>query len=281
MMYRSSFLLALLSTPFVLAGGCGGDDDAADAVVVETLVPEPAGAPAEVADGRLPCLGNNDPGAPDGTVIELVGYVRTYADPTAAAPPPAAAIDAFNAGGTALGSGFADPSKDGRVALSVPVQQDGFTGYVIITAPGYVDYRFQTNRPVAATEANGWTWLVTPAELDSFAIALGTTVDPARGHVIGGVHDCDNFGVGSAVITVGGASEGISYLDTFDVNATRTFTDPGGRFLMPNVAPGPVVVKAYGRLAAGGPLTLLSSVQTVVTAGAITAVALQPRVGSN
>jgi hypothetical protein len=266
-----------------MAPGCGDDGGGGtpDAEPAETLTPEPPGAPSQTAEGRLTCLGNNAPAPPDTSVIELTGYVRTYADPIAAAAPPAAAIEAFTATGTSLGSGFADPAKDGRVALSVAIQDEGFTGYVMITQSGFADYRFVTNRPVTRPEANGWTWLLTTAELDAAATALGTTIDPARGQVIGSVHDCDNFGIQYAVVTVAGSSDEIAYVDTFTVGPTRTFTDPSGRFVQANVTPGQVVIKAYGRLAASGPLTLLGSVQTTVEAGKVTAVVLQPRVGSN
>jgi|GEM_PF-5797944 len=280
MMNRWSTILCSLS--MLVAVGCSDSPASPDAAPdVEILTPEPTGAPTQVAEGRLTCLGNNAPQPPAGSVIELTGYVRTFSDPPATSAPPAATIEAFTTSGTSLGTGFADPAKDGRVALSVAIQDQGFVGYVMITQTGFVDYRFQTNRGVTQTEANGWTWLLTSAELDAAATTLGTTVDANSGQLIGTVHDCDNFGVRYAVVTVAGETNGVVYTDTFDVNPSRSFSDASGRFVMANVAPGPVVVKAYGRLTAGGPLTLLSSIQTAVEAGKITAVALQPRVGTD
>lgn len=276
------WLSVLCSLSLLVAAGCSDSPASPDAAPdVEILTPEPPGAPTETAEGRLTCLGNNAPLPPEGSVIELTGYVRTFADPPASSAPPAATIEAFTATGTSLGTGFADPSKDGRVALSVPIQDEGFAGYVMITQTGFADYRFQTNRNVTRTEANGWTWLLTPAELDAAATTLGTTIDANRGQLIGTVHDCDNFGVRYAVVTVAGETDGVVYTDTFVVNSSRTFSDASGRFVMANVSPGPVVVKAYGRLTAGGPLTLLASIQTGVEAGKVTAVALQPRAGAD
>jgi len=75
---------------------------------------------------------------------------------------------------------------------------------------------------------------------------------------------------------VGGSNEGVVYVEGFDLAPERSFTTDTGRFVVPNVPPGPVQVEAYGRLEDGGPLVLLSRIEATVEAGRITAVDLQP-----
>jgi len=275
-MLRASCLLLLVAS---MAFACGGDDDddAADAAPAEILTPEPTGAPTAVADGRLTCMGSNTPDPADPGTLELTGYVRTLADPGATAEPPAVEVEAFSAGGAPIGSAFSDPSKDGRIAVSVPVQAEGFTGYVLVDDAAYLPYRFQSNRATTSTSVNGWAWLVTQADVDQWATDLGITYDSSRGVLIGSIHDCVNFGIGATVLQVDGETGGVFYSSGFDAAVGDTFTDASGRFIVPNLPPGNTVIKAFGRLVAGGPLTLLASGEAEVVAGTITSVDLQPR----
>jgi hypothetical protein len=288
--------LTILLTGLLSAGcpGGGGDPDAAPPV--ETLDPEPAGAPTGtvlVSDPDLACMGRPEMPAA-GSSIELTGYVRTLADPTATAAPPAARVEAFTPGGSMLGFGFADISKQGRVAIPVSFTGDGFDGYAVVTQDGYLDYRFQTSRLVSDTDFDGYAWLVTPAEVDTWATSLGVTVDGGAGILLGSALDCQAFALENVVVQIDGATDGVYYPDgptpvdcptlqtcdrPFAAAAGATFTNDTGRFLMANVAPGPVVVKIFGRLANGGPLTLIARIDTEVTAGAITAVGMRPRMG--
>ncbi len=273
--------------------GCGDDKNGNNEKCdPEILQPEPAGAPTQKADGRLTCLGDNAPSPPSGGGLELVGYVRTLADPDATQPAAAqlpAQVEAFDSDDTSLGVAFADRNKVGRAAVGVPITSTGFVGYTVTTCTtaftdpcpdDYIPWRMHVSRPVTDTTFAGWTWLTTQAEADTRAAALGITLDPAAGILVGVIHDCDGFGVENAVIEIDGSTSGLYFVEGFDVVEidTRTFTSSTGRFLMPNRAPGPVDVKAFGRLAAGGPLTLLSSVRGVIEAGRMTALALQPRV---
>ncbi len=289
------FAAATLPTMPACGGGGGGSPDAAPNI--EILEPEPTGAPTATvlaADTELGCLGK-PADAPTGTAVELPGYVRTLADPTAETPPPVAKVEAFTAGGDALGSGFADPTKQGRVAVSVSFTGGGFDGYVMVTEAGYLDYRFQTNRPISAATVNGYAWLVTADEVATWATTLGVTADPAKGILVGGVQDCQAFALENIVVQVNSVTDGVQYPDgptpvvcptgascarPFTAVAGATYTNETGRFLLPNVAPGPVTVKAFGRLTAGGPLTLIATIQTNVAAGGITAVSLLPRMGA-
>lgn len=268
-----SWLLLLVACPHP------SDTTDTDVPDVEILDPEPAGAPVDVTDGRLTCVGNNAPTAPVGGAVELTGYVRTLADPGAASAPPAAQIAVFDADGNALGTTFADPSKDGRVAITVPVPDTGFTGWVLVTDVDHLDWRFRTSRPVTSSAVDGWTWLVTPDERDAKAAELGVTPAATDGVLIGVVHDCDGFGVANVIVVVDGDPTGILYTEGFDLSTTRTYTSTSGRFVLP-IASGAVTVKAFGRLEASGPLILLSSVESQVDAGAISAVALEPRVST-
>lgn len=269
-------------TWLLLLMACPPDPDTGDTATtpeLEVLDPEPAGAPVDPADGRLTCVGNNAPPDPVGGAVELTGYVRTLADPTASAAPPAAQVDVYDAGGALLATSFADSSKDGRVAVSVPVPDAGFTGWVRVTDPGYLPWRFQSSRPVTAPEANGWTWLTTDVERDELSTTLGLTVSDDDGEVVGAVHDCDGFGVANVVVVLDGDPDGVVYTEAFELATWRSYTGSSGRFVAPALAPGAVTVKAFGRLEAGGPLVLLSSVATTVEAGSISAVALEPSTG--
>ncbi len=271
-------------------GGGGGDSGGSDAKGAgdtgggggggtEFLTPEPAGAPTEPQDGLMACLGTNY-GAPlQGQSLELTGYVRTLADPEATSQTPAAKVTAYSNDGVELGSGFADPAKAGRVAFTVPVPPEGFTGYAVVQQEGYLDWRFRSSRAVTDTSLSGWAWLTTPDEAQQRAGALGITLDQGKGILVGAVHDCDGLGISNAVVTVDGSTEGVYYIEGFDISDSRTFTSPSGRFAVANLAPGPVTVEAWARLEQGGPLVLLSRVQATIEAGVMTAVDLQPRTG--
>ena len=249
----------------------------------EKLVPEPAKPPPAATDGdaRLSCVGSNALKTMKGNAIELVGYVRTLADPDANEPPPKARVEAFTESGESLGESFADPQKgkDGRVSLTVPAQKTGFTGYAMVTHAGYLDWRLKNSRPLTTTEFNGWAWLTTPDEVVANGLAIGVTQTAANGILVGAVHDCDGFGVQYAVVQIDGETEGVRYVEGFELSKERTFSSDTGRFVLPNAKPGKHVIKAFGRLEKGGPLTLLSMVEATVEAGKMTAVAMQPRIG--
>ena len=280
---RTSSLLTL-SVLIAAAIGCEGcpptDDD--DTVVEdpEILDPEPPGAPTAMVDGRISCVGDNEPPEPSAASLELTGWVRTWADPEADGIPPSFQIEAFSPSGSSLGVAFTNPNpgQDGRVAVTVPVTDEGFVGWVMVSLDGYVPTRFHSSRPVTNTDFGGWVWAVTEADIQGIADDVGVTLEAGTGHLIGAVHDCDSFGMSNAVLVVDDSTEGVYFVEGWDPTDTRTFTAPSGRFALPNLAPGPVVVKAFGRLEQGGELTLLSRVDAVIEADVITQVALEPRV---
>lgn len=246
--------------------------------VAETLT-DPVGAPTEIADGRLNCLGQaGTPGAAG--ALELTGYVRTLADPDGLQPVPAATVEAYTPNGTSLGTAGVDVTKRGRVSLSVPVKATGFEGYAVARYAGYLDWRLQSSHAKTNTDVDGWAFLATQAEIDKRATALGETATTGTGILVGSVHDCDGFGVANAVVVVGTGTETVRYVEGFDVVKTRSYTSNTGRFVVANLTPGVVTVKAFGRLKAGGPLTLLSSAQVNVTSGALSAIDLAPRLAT-
>lgn len=268
----ASLALCLVSSLLV---GCPGDD--VPPAQVPILDPEPAGSPTAIAEGRLTCLGNNAPAPPIGLNLTLPGYTRALADPTnASGSQPAASVEAFDATGT-LGTTFAS-TTDGRVALAVPIDMTGFQGWVKVTATGFVPVSLYTSRPYTSNSVSGWAWLPTMAEVTEQATMAGKTITSGQGILVGAVHDCDVFGVSNAVIRYAGRTDGVVYYMDFEPSTALTFTSASGRFAVPNVAPGPVTVEAFGRVTAGGPLTLLSRAEVTVTANEITAVDLQPRV---
>lgn len=264
-----------------VALACGDPEPVGPGAKVETLVPEPAGAPTAAADGRLGCLGDNAPKPVSGSTIELLGWVRALSDRDAMQTPPQGRVTAYTAGGGMLGETFVDRGKKGRVTLSVPIQSTGFTGHIVVssTAAGFLDYRFSTSRAVTSPTLAAWAWLTTPAEADAKGTAVGVTRDPNKGILYGGVLDCDAFGVANAVVQVNGSTDGVLYVEGFEPSASATFTTSAGRFVAANVSPGKVTIKAFARPEAGGELELLSSIDATVEAQKITAVALEPRVG--
>lgn len=273
-------VMQLLFAATAFAAGCGGGGEAEGEGEPPIFEPEPPGAPLEIADGRLSCLGDNMPPAPDATTLVLPGWARRLSDPRADQGAPAARVEAFDSDGTSLGITFAD-GVTGRVAITVPVHKDeeGFEGFVVTTLDGFVDYQLHSSRPYTENTYAGWVWLMTPDELADRAADAGVVLDSAKAVVIGAVHDCDVFGVANAVVRVDSSTDGILYSDGFDVSPDFTFTDDSGRFVAPNTSTGPVVVEAFGRLEEGGPLVLLSRADVTASAGAIVAVDLQPRMG--
>ena len=270
--------LSPLWIAFVVAACTTAEPSTTTEDPVETLA-DPAGAPTAIVDGRLNCLGQ--PGiAGSAGALELTGYVRTLADPDAKKPLPQATVEAFMQDGTSLATAGIDITKGGRVSLTVPVKASGFDGYAIARYPGYLDWRLQSSRVKTTTDFDGWAFLTTQAEVDSRATAIGLTPAAGSGLVVGAVHDCDGFGVANVVISLGGGTQVVRYIEGFDISPTRTFTSSTGRFAVANLAPGLLTVKAFGRLKAGGPLTLLSSAQVTIVAGAMTAIDLAPRTGS-
>lgn len=286
MSLRSTLAMAVAPLLGLLLAGCPNGEEPVEPVVpAEKLEPAPLTAPSAVVGGpdtRLTCLGKNAPPAVTGNALELTGYVRALADPDADAPPPAAKIDAFTPDGTRLGGGFADPApgKDGRVSFSIPITDDGFTGHAMVTMDGYLDYRFQNSRPITSVDFGGWAWLTTQTEVDERATLAGVTLEAGTGILYGAVHDCDNFGVEHAFVTIDGGHDGVYYVEGFGIATDRTWTSDTGRFVVPNLAPGTVRVKAFGRLVPDGPLTLLSTTTATVEAGAISAVNLEPRIAA-
>ena len=277
---RPTALLFAFLLPALLVGCPPVDDD--DTVdPVETLDPEPSGAPTGVADGRLTCLGDNAPPEPLGGAVELTGYARALLDPTAEDEPPEFEVEVFSPSGSSLQTGDSNVGNDGRVNISVPIEDSGFEGYAVVTADTFIDLRFQSSRPTTTTDFSGWTWSATQADLDAAAADLGVSLDASAGVLMGSAHDCDAFGMENVVIVVDGDGGLAYYVEGFDAVDSRTYTSTSGRFVVPNVPAGDVVVKAFGRLEAGGPLTLLSSIATEVEAGGMTAVALEPRVGQD
>ena len=264
--------------PVVLAYGCdGGPTAPTPTPSVETLAELP-NAPTSTVDGRLTCMGKKPPAAAPGA-MELTGYVRTLADPDAKQPVPPATVEAFLPDGTSLGSGGVDVTKGGRIAITVPIKAAGFEGYAVVSQTGYLDFRLQSSRAKTTTDLDGWAWLTTPGEIDSRAKALGFDVKAGTGILVGAVHDCDGFGMSNAVVVVGSGNHLVYYVEGFDISPARPYSSSTGRFVAANLDPGTVTVKAFGRVDAGGPLTLLSSAQVTVEAGRMSAIDLQPRTG--
>lgn len=277
--------LLVMSLLLAAAIGCEGcpptDDDDTVQEDPEILDPEPPGAPVEMVDGRISCVGDNEPAEPAAASLELTGWVRTWNDPEADDLPPSFEVEALSPSGSSLGTAFSNPNpgQDGRVAVTVPVTDAGFIGHVMITADGYVPVRFHNSLPITNTDFGGWVWAVTQEDVDQIAADAGVTLEADTGILVGAIHDCDSFGMANGVVVVDDSAEGVYYVEGWDPVEERGYSAPSGRFALPNLAPGPVTVKAFGRLEAGGPLTLLSRVDGDIVADVITQVALEPRAG--
>jgi hypothetical protein len=274
-----SFGRALAVATALCVGGLacddGGEGGKPPVEKRETLTPEPSGAPSAALGGRWSCLGNWDLEPPSGNALELVGYVRTLADPDGRDEPPSAKVEARTLEGSTLGETFSDPGKDGRVALSVPVNKAGFTGLARITHDDYVPWSFFVSRAVTRTEVNAWAFIATEDDLTERADAAGIALDAGKGVLVGAVHDCDAFGAENAIVTVRGETDAVWFVEGFEPTDSRTFTTETGRFVVPNVAPGDVEVKAYGRVEEGGDLVLLSEATVTIVADEMSSVALE------
>lgn len=279
MQLRNAVLLA------ATLGGCGPNPPVEQ---VETLTPEPPGAPSALADGRLTCLGNNPSPPSSSNQVVLPGWIRYYTDPTAGKKvTPAARVEAFSTSGASLGVSFASKT-DGRVEVTVPIASNGWTGHVEATcdaactgtAQGLVEYDFWTNRVYTQPEVAGWAWMISHDDLTALAAKNMVTVDDSKAIAAIGVHDCDHFGIGNAVVEVNGSVSGGIYLEGFDVAPGKAYSAASGRVVFPNLPPGDAVVKAFARTVAGGPLTLLASITVKLKAGAITGIDLEPRNGT-
>jgi hypothetical protein len=274
---RALVFTLFVSLVTVTSLACNGDDTMQPDI--EVLDPEPSGAPSDAADGRLSCLGSNAPEPASGTNLTLPGWVRALADPAnTGGVQPTAEVDVLDPTGLSLGMAFSDTSN-GRVAVQIPTRASGFEGTVVVTADGYVTTTLASSHAYTSTSTAAWVWLPTPDERTSLAEAAGVTVEAGKGIVVGAVHDCDVFGVANAVIRWNGSTDGVVYFEGFTPVGSRTFTDPSGRFAIPNVDPGPVTVQAFGREAAGEPLLLLGRVDATVAVDEIAAVDIQPRAG--
>lgn len=262
------------------AGGCGGNGgDPSDEG--PTLTPEPPGSPTDPVQGRFECLGKNTPPPPTGSSLTLPGWVRSFDDPTnGSGKQPAARVEAFDETGASLGTAFSDGGS-GRVAILVPVRAAGFLGTIVVSAPGFLDVRFSSSRATTGTAVAGWVWLLTRERVDRLGSEIGTAADPAKGIVVGAVHDCDSFGAGNALVRVASSTAGVTYFADFTAAAGRTFTAESGRFALPNLEPGPVTVEAYARTDRAGPLRLLGRADVKAVAGTVTAVDIQPRAGKD
>ncbi len=278
---RQPLLVAALAAfPLTACSSDNGDDEFE--VKLPDLVEfsgQLAKTPAAVAEGRLDCHRRNDPGHALSNAIELNGYVRVLADPTAKKQPPAAKVAVFSKAGAELGEAFSDPSKAGRISVSVPVTSDGFSGHAIISHKGYLDTRLESSRPIISGDLAGWVWMATKAEVDTRAAKLSLKAEAGKGLLTGSVHDCDLFGVSNAVVTVDGKGDATRYTEGFELSADRGWTSEAGRFAVAALPPGKALVQAWGKLKDGGPLVLLSTREVTIVADAITSVDLQPLTG--
>lgn len=274
--------LTLALSALLAVAACEAEPEAPPSEApVETLPASLPGAPTQtVGDARLGCLGKA-PKPATGGALELTGYVRALADPGAKQPPPLAEVVARAPDGSELGKGGSDVGKGGRVSVSVPVKPSGFVGSVTVTAAGFLDWTLQVSRPVTASALDGWAWLTKPDEAAARAKAFNVVLDPQLGLLVGAVHDCEAFGIPNAMVRLTNLPDALPYfVEGFNLVGGRTFTTQSGRFVVPNVPPGVVEVKAFARRKAGGPLELIGAAKVAVVAGKMTAVSLQPRTGA-
>lgn len=305
-------IVAVLLLPAALAG-C---PETTEETPPPVLTPEPVGAPTQIVDtvtsasmmqypAALGCMGRPPQPAMPGS-MQLLGYLRSYADPDYAdCMPPEGQLDVFTPGATTpIATGYPVLTEGGDVGISIPVRAEGFRGHVRITSTGYLPVTLFNARPytVPATQSRGWAFLMTMTDVTTVAIEVGRSVDPAMGIVVGAVHDCRGFGISNAVVRVGGSTEGVLYFSDaeyqpgtnclrnpadsirsahFTPEPEATFTTYVGRFAVANVPPGSTTVEAFGRRDRDGPLELLSTVDVEVVAGEMTAVDLSPRVTSD
>ncbi len=145
------FTICSLTLSTLPSASCGGSPPA-EGPILET---EPPGAPVNVAEGRLSCLGNNTPTPTILRELTLPGYVRALADAAnLSGSQPEPEVEAFDSTGS-LGSAIAT-TGDGRVAFAVPIEETGFLGWIRVSGAGFVPSSLYSSRPHTSTAVAGW-----------------------------------------------------------------------------------------------------------------------------
>lgn len=132
---------------------------------------------------------------------------------------------------------------EGKVILTIPLIDDGFTGYFDIHGENIAWLSF-TSRTL--TEGfRGGEGIVSTGELNALAALVSTTVDPERGHMAVTVDDCpdggDPVGVQIEVSSADGDTT-FAYFEDGLPSVEATETDASGIVGVINVPPGPVTV---------------------------------------
>ncbi len=252
-------------------GGSSGNADAGQTV--------DAGSDAPDLPPGFDCLGSVQwPAAKAAKVTLGVSFVDYAIDGPKDPFTSALSLKACAASDAGCANALATASTDGtgKASLSVSTGPSGFDGYVEATGADRMPLLAFFYPPVAAdSDANqNQRGIASKKTMDEIADAVGTTIDPTRGHVVLRARNCTNLGVVEGArftfSTADGKSVGFGYQGGRPkAGATTDTTGLGGAI---NLPPGPVTVRAS--LAASG--KFFGSYTLVVRAGTLTSTSAPP-----
>jgi hypothetical protein len=219
-----------------------------------------------------------------------VTFSITFVDFSSERPFVGAAIKACDKLDFACTAPLAQSTTDGTgtVAVSVPAGLVGFDGYLDISG-GKVDGTGSVSfpalwYPVPYVISDGWrgrSQILSADEFPQLAIASGTVIDPARGHIAVNAADCaftPAAGVSYSADAVDRKTQSFYLIGGVPVSSA-TATDQsgiGGFINLPTALPARLVVVRATSQAAGG--KSMGSLTFVVRPGTVTTTNLYPPV---
>lgn len=208
------------------------------AVTAVQLAPEP------LLDARLECIGEVDPPAPDGADANLQGRA---VDAIANTPLAGVTVNACDADPCDTPLDTATTTAEGEFDLTVPLGATGFTGWLEFSGPTTVSTIYHP-RPVITRDTfkRMDVPLLSTATMELFGTLLELTPDPARGHLLLVVEDCDEARVSGATFSAAAADGDTvtAYADGLAPSTDATETDESGIGALFNVPVGTTTVEA-------------------------------------
>lgn len=262
------FLALLLSLP-----ACGDDDDTvapdapgqADARPADARPADAPPADAPMADAGVMydfgCLGMAFPT----TAVDPIMSNGVIADAYDMALLDAVAMEWFKTSDD-MSVATATTNAMGQYAASITTGATPFQGYVRLMKANYLPQYTYPPTPWATSPQTHVHGMVSVATAATLAGALMVTLDPADGHALVIVEDCDGTPVEGATVTVTPTPDRLVYLDAGGSLPTMgTMTTASGRALAINVAVGTVdiTVQHAGHMYRAWPVKTRASSLTV------------------
>lgn len=231
------------------------------------------------ANTQWGCVGSVEWGDPASDQLQMKVTLRHSTSPRAAVQ--GAVVRACDAGDIPCVDGTATVVSNGTGALTleVPSYNSAWGGYLEIAPGPNDDLPLNLGQLVSPLTASTTTFdqtVVEQAVLDAAAEGLAVTLDPAMGHLVGDIFDCEHVpaeGMQLVVLQQDVVVGTIGYLaDGAEVDTSLSATDASGRAVALNVPPGLLEIRAIR--AADGVVT--GQVRVPIRAGAVTTFGFDP-----